>query len=119
MMDGQGKSDRPVVPVKSPKSNYWELFQKWIEVMKGRGLAKENADSAAQDQEAQHSCVAKPGHPDGRHQPPVKQTRVSDGLQQALDRIRQAACRDRKLRICQPYPEERLCVIIQGKSPVR
>jgi len=22
-------------------------------------------------------------------------------------------------RICHPYPEERLCVIIQGKSPVR
>ena len=97
-MDGQGKSDRPVVPVKSPKRSYWEVFQKWLEAMKGRGLAKENADPAAQEQEAQNSCVAQPGHPDGRHQPLVTETGSGDGLQQALDRIRQAACRDRKLR---------------------
>jgi len=40
-------------------------------------------------------------------------------LQAALDRIRQAAGRDRDLRILHPYPEQRLAVKTQSRSPVR
>jgi RNA-directed DNA polymerase len=97
MMDGQGKSDRPVVPENSPKLDFWEFTRRLYEARKERGLAKENADSEPQDPETQHSVDRRHGDPDGRHQPPVT-ARPVDRLQQALDRIRQAACRDSKLR---------------------
>ena len=42
MMNGQGKSDRPVVPVKSPNN----AGQPAAEGMEGRGLAKGNPQPA-------------------------------------------------------------------------
>jgi hypothetical protein len=41
-MNEPGKSDKPVVPVKSAKIDYWEFYQQYIERMEGRGLAKDN-----------------------------------------------------------------------------
>jgi hypothetical protein len=110
-MNGREKSDRPIVPKKSAKMDYWEFHPWHVESMKGRGLAKEKEEGEAL-----------------RHAEPAKQvdrtpSRVSKGdntdaedLSNALDRIRAAA---RKDRCCQPYPSERLCVMICGKSPVR
>jgi len=94
-MNEPGKSDKPVVPVKSAKIDYWDFYQQYIERMEGRGLAKEKAGPAKQV--------------DGTQRPLAK----SEDLQRALDRIRQAACRDNL------YPEMRLAVMIRGKSPVR
>jgi len=79
------------------KIAYWAFFEEW---MKGRGLAKENgegqvppqADPASQPQETQRSCPRLPSAPT-----PVRTTPVA-GCPAALDRIRQAACRDKKLR---------------------
>ncbi|MDM8007549.1 MAG: group II intron reverse transcriptase/maturase [Phycisphaerae bacterium] len=85
MMHDDGKSDRPVVPVKSPKMSYWEFYQRHVEVMKGRGLAKENADPAQQDDWTQSHLREEPGSD-------------PEALPNALDRIRQAARRDKKLR---------------------
>lgn len=92
MMDGAGKSDRPIVPVNSPKLNFWDVFQKHIEATKGRGLAKENerenapapAEPAKRVDRTQSRVGTGPARPED---PPS-----------ALDRIRQAARRDKKLR---------------------
>ena len=70
-MNEHGKSDRPVVPVKSP-NNAGQLV---AEGMEGRGLAKGNL----REQNA-----------------PRMQSRVS--AHSALDRVRQAARRDRKMQ---------------------
>jgi hypothetical protein len=43
-MNESGKSDKPVVPGKSAKIRFWDLFQKHVEQMEGGGLAKENED---------------------------------------------------------------------------
>jgi RNA-directed DNA polymerase len=93
-MHEPGKSDRPVVPAKSPKTDYWEFHQKFVEAMEGRGLAKENG----QDTDG----VLLPAGP--AKQVDRTQSRVGTGtscpedLQSALDRVRQAACRDKQLR---------------------
>ncbi len=71
MMNGHGKSDRPVVPVKSPNN----AGQPVAEGMEGRGLAK--------------------GNPRQQNAP---RTPSRQGVQSALERVRQAARRDRKLR---------------------
>ena len=82
-MNGRGKSDRPVVPVKSTneKMSYWAFFEEW---MKGRGLAKENADLAQQVDRTPSRIGTGPA--------------CREDLQTALDRIRQAARRDKGLR---------------------
>lgn len=91
-MHEPGKSDRPVVPEKSPKTDYWELFQQYVEVMKGRGLAKEN----------ERDNVPLPAEP--AKQVDRTQSRLGEGnaldedLHSALDRVRQAACRDKELK---------------------
>jgi RNA-directed DNA polymerase len=93
-MNEPGKSDRPVVPEKSPKVDYWTLFQRHIEVMKGRGLAKER-ESSVQD-ERLHAEPAKQVD-----RTPSRQRETQDlpqDLPSALDRIRQAARRDKGLR---------------------
>jgi len=41
-MNETGKSDKPVVPMKSAKVGYWEFYQWCAERREGRGLAKEN-----------------------------------------------------------------------------
>ena len=71
MTNGHGKSDRPVVPAKSPNN----AGQPVAEGMEGRGLAKGNL----QQQNASRT--------------PSRQ-----GAPSALERVRQAASKDRKMR---------------------
>jgi len=71
-MNDQGKSDRPVVPVKSPNNAGPAPV---AEGMEGSGLAK--------------------GNPRQQHAP---RTLSRDGAPSALERVRQAAKRDRKQR---------------------
>ena len=70
-MNDHGKSDRPVVPAKSPNN----AGHPAAEEMEGRGLAK--------------------GNPPQQNAP---RTPSRDGALSALERVRQAARRDRKLR---------------------
>src|SRR5438093_87421 len=70
-VDGGGKSDRPIVPTKSPN----KAGQPAAEAAEGRGLTKENAD---------------------RQNTPRTQSR-NDGVSSALDRVRQAALRNRSV----------------------
>lgn len=99
MMNEAGKSDRSVVPPKSPKTDYWEQFQRHVEVMKGRDLAKENeqATGPAQAEPAPQSDWTQCHLRDGvaGEKPAVPSP---EALSQGLARIRQAACRDKKLR---------------------
>jgi hypothetical protein len=44
-MNEPGKSDKPVVPMKSAKMDYWEFHQQFVKWAKGRDLAKENAEN--------------------------------------------------------------------------
>jgi RNA-directed DNA polymerase len=89
-MHEPGKSDRPVVPAKSAKTDYWEFHRQWVERMEGRGLAKENA-------EEQNPPQAVPTSQTGRTQSRTGEGQArSEGLSQALERIRQAACRDKR-----------------------
>ena len=70
-MNDQGKSDRPVVPMKSPNN----AGQPAAEEMEGSGLAKGNS-----------------------RQQNAPRTPSRDGAPSALERVRQAARRDKKLR---------------------
>src|SRR5512143_3195447 len=71
MMDGGGKSDSPVVPVKPPnKSGPSEA-----EAVEGRGLAKGNPPESN-----------------------TRRTQSREGVTSALERIREAAKRNRKQR---------------------
>src|SRR5256712_8053341 len=72
MMDDRGQSDRPVVPTKSPNN----AGASAAEGMEGRGLAK--------------------GNPSQQNAP---RTPSREGAPSALERVRQAARQDRKLRI--------------------
>src|SRR5436309_14494336 len=71
MMDGRGKSDSPVVPEKSPN----KTGQPVAEGTEGRGLAKGNLP--------QQNASRTPSRKDAPS---------------ALDRLRQAAAKDKKLR---------------------
>jgi RNA-directed DNA polymerase len=71
MMNGRGESDRPVVPAKSPN----KAAQRAAEVMEGRGLAKGNMSQ-------QNACRT--------------QCRIS--APSALERVRQAARRDKEAK---------------------
>ena len=71
MMNGHGKSDRPEVPAKSPN----KAERSAAEGTEGRGLAK--------------------GNPPRQNAP---RTPSRDGAPSALERIRQAARRDKKMR---------------------
>src|SRR5712692_3115684 len=71
MTNGLGKSDRPAVPVKSTNN----AGQPVAEGMEGRGLAKGNLP-----------------------QQNAPRTPSRDGAPSALERVRQAAKRDRKMR---------------------
>jgi RNA-directed DNA polymerase len=70
-MNGHGKSDRPAVPLKSPN----KAGQPAAEEMEGRGLAKGNL-----------------------RQQNAPRTPSRQGAPSALERVRQAARRDRKMR---------------------
>jgi len=73
-MHGRGKSDRPIVPKKSP--NKGDVAASPAEGTEGRGLAKEN--------------LLQQNQPIGR--------RAAPGWQNAVERIRQAASRDKAVR---------------------
>ena len=85
-MHGRGKSDSLVVPGKPP-NNATELA---AEAVEGRGLAKGNLEGCDRDR-----------------------TLCRGALQQALDRVRQAA------RRMHPHTVQRLCVTTCGRSSVR
>jgi RNA-directed DNA polymerase len=101
-MNEPGKSDKPVVPAKSPKMDYWEIHRLYVEGMKGRGLAKENEEDALSDQGV--LFPAGPAKQVDRTQSRVRQAEPREGqelpedLRSALDRVRQAACRDKGLK---------------------
>lgn len=107
MTNEREKSDRPVVPMKpaNDTKDFWSFVE---ELAEGRGLAKENgrdqddreehgtppaqADPPPQPQETQRSCKKLPPAPR------AAQAMPKAGCPRALDRIRQAARRDKKLR---------------------
>jgi len=89
-MHEPGKSDRSVVPAKSAKIDYWEFHQQWVERMEGRDLAKENAEEQNPPQ-----AVSTPQTERTQRRTGKGQAR-SEGMSQALERIRQAACRDKR-----------------------
>ena len=77
MMHEPGKSDRPIVPVNPANTRGPRpIMVEWEE---GRGLAKEKAGPVPQADRTQCRVGSDP-----------------EGLPQALERIRQAARRDRK-----------------------
>jgi group II intron reverse transcriptase/maturase len=99
-MNGPEKSDKPAVPMKPANAgetgSYWDLFER-VQRAKGRGLAKENEDPADNAVDVVF-CVEPAKQADrtqsrlGGGQPP------DEGLHSALDRIRQAACRDKEAK---------------------
>jgi RNA-directed DNA polymerase len=95
-MNEPGKSDRPVVPSKFPKTGYWEFHQRFVEGMKGRGLAKENEEHGTTE-----FLPAGPAKQVDRTQSRLGSTGAAgtpEDLHSALDRVRQAACRDGELK---------------------
>jgi group II intron reverse transcriptase/maturase len=109
MMNEREKSDKVVVPMKpvNKTKDFWSFV---AELAEGRTLAKENqrdqaedreehgpapaqADQASQPQETQHSCKRLPSCA-----PMGGKTMPQAGCPAALDRIRQAARRDKKLQ---------------------
>ena len=88
-MNESGKSDRPVVPEKSVKMDYWEFHQWYKQRMEGRGLAKENG---------QEDHLLPPAGPAKQFDGTQRPVATSEDLHSALDRVRQAASRDRELK---------------------
>jgi RNA-directed DNA polymerase len=94
-MNEPGKSDKPVVPEKfantNASMNFWEFFER-VEQAEGRGLAKENGED----------ITLPPAGP--AKQVDRTQSRVGEGdafpedLHSELDRVRQAACRDKQMK---------------------
>src|SRR3990172_1511232 len=91
MMDGRGKSDRPVVPGKPPN----KAPERAAEVVEGRGLAKGNSPERN-----------------------ALRTQGRGGAPSALERVRQAARRHRKQRFTallhHVYDTDRLCTAYYG-----
>ena len=105
-MNESGKSDKPVVPLKPAKTNstesFWELFER-VKRVEGRGLAKENEQGVGE--EARDALLpVGPAKQVDRTQSRVeegcheKSAALDEDLHSALDRVRQAACRDKQLR---------------------
>jgi RNA-directed DNA polymerase len=92
-MNEPGKSDKSVVPEKPANMDFWQ-FMESLEPVEGRGLAKENGENV---QDALPQV-------DPAKQVDRTQSRERDGatfpqdLHSALDRVRQAACRDKALK---------------------
>jgi RNA-directed DNA polymerase len=98
-MNEPGKSDKPVVPAKPAKLDFWDFRQKLFEPVEGRGLAKENGEDGPDQMD---QGVLPPADP--AKQVERTQSRQGEGqadpedLHSALDRVRQAACRDKGLK---------------------
>ena len=91
-MNEPGKSDKPVVPAKPAKLDFWEFCQKLFEPVEGRGLAKENGED-------QIHALAGPAKQVDRTQSRIDEGEaLNQDLHSALERIRQAACRDKEMR---------------------
>lgn len=100
-MNGPGKSDKPIVPSKSARTcakatggeSFWEFYKR-VKRVEGRGLAKENGQDA--------QGVLPPADP--AKQVDRTPSRLGQGvalpedLHSALDRVRQAARRDKGLK---------------------
>ena len=99
-MNELGKSDKPIVPMKpanlSKHESFWDLYER-LERMEGRGLAKENQDQVGNDTDViSHADPAKRAD---RTQSRLEEgDTLNEGLHSALDRVRQAACRDKQMR---------------------
>ena len=102
MMHEPGKSDRPIVP-QNPANN-GGAKSLLAEREEGRGLTQEKAGPAPQADRTQRRVGSNP-----------------EGLHQALDRIRQAARRDKELKFTSlwhhVYDVARLREAYQGLSP--
>ena len=99
-MNEPGKSDKPVVPKKpanaSSGMSFWELFGQ-AQRVEGRGLAKENGEGNSANDAL---LPAGPAKQADRTQSRVGEGRTTadpEGLQSALDRVRQAASADKEL----------------------
>ena len=109
MMNEREKSDRPVVPMKpvNDAKDFWSFVE---ELAEGRGLAKENERQTGDDREERGATVPAQADPPPQPQetprscpklppaPRATQAMPKAGCPRALDRIRQAARRDQKLR---------------------
>jgi RNA-directed DNA polymerase len=91
-MNGHGKSDRPIVPEKPAITDFWQLLEAWKQV-EGRGLAKENGEGI-------DLPLVGPAKQVDRTQSRVTASRKAsrEDLHNELDRVRQAACRDKELK---------------------
>jgi group II intron reverse transcriptase/maturase len=91
-MNEPGKSDKSVVPENSAKVDYWQFYRWYAEQREGRDLAKENGEDS-------HPPQAEPAKQTDWTQSQVRAAPSGpEGLQQALDRIRQAARQDKELK---------------------
>ncbi len=100
-MNEPGKSDKPVVPMKAANSgasvNFWEFLGR-LEQVEGRGLAKENEDYVGNKTDVVfHAGPAKQAD---RTQSRLEESfmTLDEGLHSALERVRQAACRDKLMK---------------------
>ena len=99
-MNEPGKSDKPVVPMKSAsggsRQNFWEFVDQ-LQRTEGRGLAKENEDPIGK--QTDEVFPVDPAKQTDRTQSRIGEGMTDpEGLHSALDRVRQAACRDKGLK---------------------
>jgi hypothetical protein len=100
-MNEPEKSDKPVVPMKPANSgssvNFWEFIEQ-LEQVEGRGLAKENEEQAGS--ETGVVFQAGPAKQADRTQSRLEESVITldEGLHSALERVRQAACRDKFMK---------------------
>src|SRR5882672_8439518 len=99
-MNGRGESDRPVVPARPANKSYWDFVQELAERAEGRGLAKEKEEGgdallAAEPANRADRTQSRVGQSAGAHR---RTCTEPEGPHAALDRIRQAARRDKGLR---------------------
>jgi RNA-directed DNA polymerase len=98
-MNEPGKSDKPVVPAKPAKLNFWDFRQKLFEPVEGRGLAKENGEDAPDPMDQGVFPPVGPAKQVHRTQSRDEANATQpQNLHSALDRVRQAACRDKGLK---------------------
>jgi RNA-directed DNA polymerase len=92
-MNEPGKSDKPIVPSKPVNLDFWQ-FMKSLEPVEGRGLAKENGEDV-QDELPPVDPAKQVDRTQSRQR---EGEALPQDLHSALDRVRQAACRDKDLK---------------------